>query len=689
MRSTAPSRRAAASSRRGTGGSQRVALRRAEAAAGIGLDDVVAAQVAEIGPHRGGLPGDGTACEAAGVEVREVPTQGPVGRRRPVRGSRPVRPRPRTPRRRARTPAVCARSCGEGGRETRLVPGHPGTLHTRLAEPHGQRTPHWPARSGRDERHRPPLRSATTTFHDLPLRTPRFRPVDRARLFRSRSGGPVLASVRQRHAARRRRPRRHRGGPRLVRAAGVHDRRAPRHDRAGVARTGAGRAALVGPGVARAPDHREPRPRRGSASTGAGLDVAVALGILVGVGGAARRSASPAPRCWASSGSTVRSARSPARSRSYTRSCATASTRVIVPEANAAEAALVTGIQVRAARTPRRAARRSSRASAVARLAAAAADARRRAGRRRSTSPRYAACRRPAVALEAAAAGGHHLLLSGPPGAGKTMLARRLPTILPPLDPDEALEVTRIHSAAGHAPAGGARARAPVPRAAPHRVDRRARRRRQPAPAPGRSHARAPRHALPRRAGRVPARARSTRCASRSRNASCASRARLMTLELPGRLPARRVHEPVPVRARAAAAARAREVATGALPTAALGTAARPLRPPARRAPRRNRPRRPGEASAVVATASRTRAARQRRALRDGRGSNAHVPAGALSTCIAPHRRRADAWQGRGGDRAAHRAAVRPGSGVLRARSPTSTRDRRLGRARVAGRDAP
>ncbi|MFG2619198.1 YifB family Mg chelatase-like AAA ATPase [Streptomyces sp. NPDC048507] len=70
-------------------------------------------------------------------------------------------------------------------------------------------------------------------------------------------------------------------------------------------------------------------------------------------------------------------------------------------------------------------------------------------------------------ALEVAAAGGHHLFLSGPPGAGKTMLAERLPWILPPLTRQDSLEVTAVHSVAGILPPGEPLVARP-PYCAPH-----------------------------------------------------------------------------------------------------------------------------------------------------------------------------------------------------------------------------
>src|SRR3546814_4372034 len=64
-------------------------------------------------------------------------------------------------------------------------------------------------------------------------------------------------------------------------------------------------------------------------------------------------------------------------------------------------------------------------------------------------------------ALEIAAAGGHNLLMSGPPGAGKSLLAACLPRILPPLEPSEALEVSMVASVAGELNGGQIRRRRP------------------------------------------------------------------------------------------------------------------------------------------------------------------------------------------------------------------------------------
>jgi magnesium chelatase family protein len=127
--------------------------------------------------------------------------------------------------------------------------------------------------------------------------------------------------------------------------------------------------------------------------------------------------------------------------------------RAIVPLANAAEAAHVPGVEVRAAGHVLDVLAHFTGKRSLDLVAAPVVDAARfRADVDLSELRGQHAARR---ALEIAAAGAHNLLFLGPPGCGKTMAARRLPTILPPLSPEEALEVTAIHSIAALVPGSG------------------------------------------------------------------------------------------------------------------------------------------------------------------------------------------------------------------------------------------
>ncbi|HET7601343.1 MAG TPA: YifB family Mg chelatase-like AAA ATPase [Gemmatimonadales bacterium] len=129
---------------------------------------------------------------------------------------------------------------------------------------------------------------------------------------------------------------------------------------------------------------------------------------------------------------------------------------VLLPAANIAEASVVDGVAVRGAHRlgdlceylAGRGDIPPARTDPAALLASRAADAVDFADVRGQAAAKRA--------LEVGAAGGHNLLMVGAPGAGKTMLARRLPTILPGFTLDEALETTRIHSVAGLLPPGAA-----------------------------------------------------------------------------------------------------------------------------------------------------------------------------------------------------------------------------------------
>ncbi|HEX4698163.1 MAG TPA: ATP-binding protein, partial [Actinomycetes bacterium] len=128
-------------------------------------------------------------------------------------------------------------------------------------------------------------------------------------------------------------------------------------------------------------------------------------------------------------------------------------TAAVVPAGNAAEAALVPGIRVTGVRTL---------AGLIARAREEELPEVETAAEEVPLKPERVGPGAPEIdladvlgqgtarfLLEVAAAGGHHLLMLGPPGAGKTMLAERLPGLLPELDPAAALEVTTVHSVAG------------------------------------------------------------------------------------------------------------------------------------------------------------------------------------------------------------------------------------------------
>lgn len=182
---------------------------------------------------------------------------------------------------------------------------------------------------------------------------------------------------------------------------------------------------------------------------GTAFDLPIALALLMGSGQLPRKEALLAVGELGLNGS-LRPVRGMLARVAYARDAGIP--RVVVPAANGGEAAVIDGIEVVAANSLHEAAEVLSGRSPPPAITparpppcpASQVDLRYVRGQERARR-----------ALEVAAAGGHNLLMVGPPGAGKTLLARCLPKLLPPLSLAERMEVSRIHSVAGLLQGGG------------------------------------------------------------------------------------------------------------------------------------------------------------------------------------------------------------------------------------------
>lgn len=175
--------------------------------------------------------------------------------------------------------------------------------------------------------------------------------------------------------------------------------------------------------------------------TGSAFDLAIAIGVLVASGEVPAEVGKVVAVGELGLDGSVRAARGALAAARIARGLGVA---CLVPEAMAAEAASVVGADVRPV---------VSLADAVEQALSSRPRRAGQAGQSRpdEVAPDLAEVKGQAMAkraLEVAAAGAHHLLLTGPPGCGKTMLARRLPTLLPPLTTEEALEVALVWEAA-------------------------------------------------------------------------------------------------------------------------------------------------------------------------------------------------------------------------------------------------